>query len=512
MEAWLTIVITVVVFLIVVAVIGISVAFGTHAKAQDIPEPSAPGSNPITGVPIKQLPSFGFTISETLESNVYVPDETVDGGIKTAVLDSGDTLNLNHLPKREDRFGQVRVSKDGTTLMEITHRFANVTVNRTGEEEPRSAQNALIVYRRKDDRWIEYESNLASDKFQSFYQGQADNPIVGRGKYAMDVSSLGSFCAVQEQTDAGSDIVWLYRYDGGINNYRGPPVDNISTGRLNLEGEGGLNYGKVTKFLSDTRLLIATSSTDDNPSSGGVFLFQQNPELGVKVSADWFIQPTIGTQKERILRPRESTFEDPSFGNACAGDGNALVVAVTNPAYQRVHVYSRKDNRKLFDTADEQVLHFEDNDTTDIAVSDPPNWIALGQHDGEKVVLLRRENDNSPFKIQQTIHAPTLLSGSMGALGFGTTINLSSDARALVVTTKERITGLDASDPRHYAFAYARDPTSNMFVTANIEGGPQYLNSEAYAADFLSIRVNGTDAEMTRGNQETSTVVTYKLS
>jgi len=512
MEAWLTVVITVVVFLIVVAAIGLGVAFGVHSKPQDIPEPSAPTVvDPITGVPVKQLPSFGFAVSETLESNVYVPDVEVDGGIKTAVL-SGDTLQLNHQPSRADRFGEVRVSKDGTTLIEVTHRFANVTVNRTGEPEPRRAQDALIVYRRKDNRWIEYESNLASDKFQSFYQGEASNPVVAQGRYSFDVSALGSFCAVQEQTGSGSDIVWLYRYDGGINNYRGAPADNLSTGRLSLEGQGGVNYGKVTKFLSDTRLLVATSSTDDNPSSGGVFLFQQNPEFGTKASADWFIQPTIGTQTERILRPRETTFEDPSFGNACAGDGNALVVAVTNPAHHRVHIFSRKDNKRLFDTADEQVIHFEHHQTTDIAVSDPPNWVALGQRGGEQVVILRRQNDNSEFKIQQTIHAPTLLSGVSGTLDFGYAIGMSADARALVVSTKDRITGLDATDPRHYVFAYSRDPKSNTFVTANIEGGPQYLSSEAYAADFLSLRVNGTDAELTRGSQESSTVVTYKLA
>lgn len=512
MEPWLTVVITVVVFLIVAASIALGVTFGVHSKAKDIPEPSAPlVDGGAIGTTQRALPSFGFAVSETLESNVYVPDVDVVGGIKTSVI-RDDILRINEPPHESDRFGAVRVSKDGTTLIEIAHRFTGVQVNRRGEVS-RDAQNALIVYRRKNNQWVEYESNLASDNFQSFYLGDASSPVVGRGKYSFDVSALGSFCAVQEETETGSDIVWLYRYDGGINNYRGPPPDNLSTGRLLLEGQGGAHFGKVTKFLSDKRLMIATSSTDDNPASGGIFLFEQNPEIG-QTGAKWFIQPTIGTATERILRPSDDNLQDPSFADVCASDGNALVVVASNPSVQRVHVFTRKDNRKLFDSQNEQVIHFQDHVVTDVVVSDPPNFIALGQPEGNKVVILRRQNDNSEFKIHQTIEMPTLLSGLDDSItmGFGSTVALSDDARALVVGSMDRIDGITTNDPRHYMFAYSRDPKSNVFMTSNIEGGPQYLSSENRSMDFVSLRVSGTDAELTRGHRASSRVVTYKLA
>ena len=505
MKTWLVLLLTALAFTVVLVGTVMAILHSPHgakAKSRDAPHPTAAPQPPVEPVERTRsaVPALGLYVAETARDTVFLPEST------------GKSLPAPH--DASDGFGHhVRMSADGTTLLEIYRRGGDVTFKKKNDDETNyEANNSLIFYRRKDDAWQPYTANMASKKFTSYFPNVAlganvstDGQFGNSSAHCFDVSGEATYAAVQWRLpDSNTGAVALYKYNGDGNYSIDQDRRSNHVLRMGPAGVPGDNFGKVVRFLGDKRLMVSADLNSRTAIGGAVRIYR----AGTDPEGPIFVQSDVDTD---IVAPLGE--EKRSFGDACAGDANATTVWVSscNSEFSRVYAYQRESEDKEFGpptlTFD---LGLPNVRVNDIALSDPADYCAVA-HDGHVFIFARREAGGTAYVSEpvQTLFAPPLIDYKE-SLGFGASVRMSKDARVLAV-------GCAPSSPRgnyrSYVFVYRLDPETGRYAEASTANGdPQYLAGTAGSAVDFNLTATGDAATLLRGVPEAGELHTYHLA
>lgn len=502
MKAWLALLLSALVFMVALVSAVMGILHGKHgakAKSRGAPHPTAAPQAPVAPVDQSRsaVPALGLYVAETARDTVFLPDET------------GRSLPAPHAAA--DRFGrQLRMSADGTTLLEVYRRGGDVAFAKKGNDEVTyRANNSLVFYRRKDDAWQPYTANMASEKFTSYFPAAAlgvpdasGGSFGGARAHCFDVSGEGSYAAVQWLPSTGGGAVCVFAYNGDENyaldedrasNYV------LRVGAASLEGD---NFGKVVRFLGDKRLLVAADADSSSAVGGAVRLYR----VGTDPQGPVFV-PTNPTDPDLVAPAGD---RDRSFGDVCQGDaaGTTVWVSNCNDKFSKVYAYQRRSEDDAFG-APALTFDLGSGLVTDIALSDPADYCAVAQRG--RVFVFARQQGGGAYASEpvQTLFAPALVDYEHD-LGFGAAVRMSRDARVLAV-------GCDPARPddlyRSYVFVYRLDPETGRYAVASTAtGDPQFLAGTAGSALDFNLTAAGDAATLVRGAPAEGELRTYRLA